>query len=33
VTAYRAASSKLEELYDRWEHKQEELTAAQAEIV
>ena len=33
VTAYREASSKLEELYARWEHKQEELSAAEAQIV
>jgi ATP-binding cassette subfamily F protein 3 len=32
VTAYREASGKLEELYARWEHKQEELSAAEAEI-
>ena len=33
VTAYRAATAKLEELYARWEHKQEELAAAEAAIV
>ena len=33
VTAYREATSKLEELYARWEHKQEELSAAEAGIV
>ena len=27
VTAYREASQKLDELYARWEHKQEELAA------
>ncbi|HEY2029449.1 MAG TPA: ABC-F family ATP-binding cassette domain-containing protein [Myxococcales bacterium] len=32
VTAYRDASQKLEELYARWEHQQEELEAAQAAI-
>ncbi|HEY4771264.1 MAG TPA: ABC-F family ATP-binding cassette domain-containing protein [Myxococcales bacterium] len=32
VTAYRDASRKLEELYVRWEHKNEELAAAESEI-
>jgi len=32
VTAYRDASRKLEELYARWEHKNEELAAAESEI-
>jgi ATP-binding cassette subfamily F protein 3 len=32
VTAYRAAEQKLEELMARWEHKQEELSAAEAKI-
>src|SRR6267378_2626534 len=32
VTAYRDASRKLEELYTRWEHKNEELAAAESEI-
>ena len=30
VTAYRDAARKLEELYARWEHKQEELAALEA---
>ena len=30
VTAYREASRKLEELYARWEHKNEELAAAES---
>jgi len=32
VTAYRDASRKLEELYARWEHKNEELAAAESRI-
>jgi len=32
VTAYRDASRKLEELYARWEHKIEELAAAESQI-
>jgi len=32
VTAYRHASRKLEELYVRWEHKNEELAAAESDI-
>jgi ATP-binding cassette subfamily F protein 3 len=32
VTAYREAAKKLDELYARWEHKQEELTAAESRI-
>ena len=32
VTAYREASRKLEELYARWEHKNEELVAAESGI-
>jgi ATP-binding cassette, subfamily F, member 3 len=32
VTAYRDASRKLEELYARWEHKSEELAAAEARL-
>ena len=32
VTAYRDASRKLEELYARWEHKNEELAAAESQI-
>jgi ATP-binding cassette subfamily F protein 3 len=32
VTAYRDASRKLEELYARWEHKNEELAAAESGI-
>jgi ATP-binding cassette subfamily F protein 3 len=32
VKAYREAEKKLEELYGRWEHKQEELQKAEAEI-
>jgi ATP-binding cassette, subfamily F, member 3 len=32
VTRYREASQKLEELYARWEHQQEELQRAQAEL-
>jgi ATP-binding cassette, subfamily F, member 3 len=32
VTAYRQAEQKLEELLARWEHKQEELAGAEAEI-
>ena len=32
VTAYRDASRKLEELYARWEHKSEELAAAETEL-
>ena len=32
VKAYREAEKKLEELYGRWEHKQEELQRAEAEI-
>jgi ATP-binding cassette subfamily F protein 3 len=32
VTAYRDASRKLEELYARWEHKSEELSAAEAQL-
>jgi len=32
VTAYREASQKLEELYGRWEHQQEELEAAQTAV-
>jgi ATP-binding cassette subfamily F protein 3 len=32
VTAYREAARKLDELYARWEHKSEELAAAEAEI-
>src|SRR5207237_2167439 len=31
VTAYRDASRKLEELYARWEHKNEELAAAESQ--
>ena len=30
VTAYRDAARKLEELYARWEHQQEELAALEA---
>ena len=33
VNAYREAAKKLEELYARWEHKQEELEAAAGQIV
>jgi len=33
VNAYRDAEKKLQELYARWEHKQEQLQAAAAEIV
>jgi ATP-binding cassette subfamily F protein 3 len=32
ITGYREASKKLDELYARWEHKQEELAKAEAEI-
>jgi ATP-binding cassette subfamily F protein 3 len=32
VNAYRDAGKKLEELYARWEHKQEELASAQSEL-
>jgi ATP-binding cassette, subfamily F, member 3 len=32
VNAYRDAGKKLEELYARWEHKQEELASAQAQL-
>ena len=32
VTQYREASQKLEELYARWEHQQEALSAAEAEL-
>jgi ATP-binding cassette, subfamily F, member 3 len=32
VTAYREASQKLEELYARWEHKNEELAAAESQL-
>jgi ATP-binding cassette subfamily F protein 3 len=32
VKAYRESEKKLEELYGRWEHKQEELAAAEAAI-
>jgi ATP-binding cassette subfamily F protein 3 len=32
VTAYRDASRKLEELYARWEHKSEELAAAESQL-
>ena len=32
VTAYREASKKLDELYARWEHKNEELAAAEAQL-
>jgi ATP-binding cassette subfamily F protein 3 len=32
VTQYREASQKLEELYARWEHQQEELSAAEAAL-
>jgi ATP-binding cassette subfamily F protein 3 len=32
VTAYRDASRKLEELYARWEHKNEELAAAESQL-
>ena len=32
VTAYRDASRKLEGLYARWEHKNEELAAAESQI-
>ncbi len=32
VTAYREATRKLEELYARWEHKSEELAAAEASL-
>ncbi len=32
VKAYREAEKKLEELYGRWEHKQEELAAAETAI-
>jgi ATP-binding cassette subfamily F protein 3 len=32
VTQYRDASQKLEELYARWEHQQEALSAAEAEL-
>jgi ATP-binding cassette, subfamily F, member 3 len=32
VTAYRQAEQKLEELMARWEHKQEELAAAEAKL-
>jgi ATP-binding cassette subfamily F protein 3 len=32
VTQYRDASQKLEELYARWEHQQEQLTAAEAAL-
>jgi ATP-binding cassette, subfamily F, member 3 len=32
VTQYRDASQKLEELYARWEHQQEELAAAEAAL-
>jgi cyanophycinase len=33
VASYRDAQRKLEELYARWEHKQEQLQAAEAQIV
>jgi ATP-binding cassette subfamily F protein 3 len=32
ITAYRDAAKKLDELYARWEHKQEELAAAESRI-
>jgi ATP-binding cassette, subfamily F, member 3 len=32
VNAYRDAGKKLEELYARWEHKQEELASAQSQL-
>ena len=32
ITAYREAQQKLDELYARWEHKQEELQAAQSAL-
>jgi len=32
VTAYRDAGKKLEELYARWEHQQEQLAAAQSQL-
>ncbi len=32
VKAYQDASKKLEELYARWEHKQEELSALEAQL-
>ena len=32
VTAYRDASRKLEELYARWEHKNEELAEAESHL-
>jgi len=32
ITAYRDASRKLEELYARWEHKSEELAAAESRL-
>ncbi len=32
VNAYRDAGKKLDELYARWEHKQEELAAAEAQL-
>ena len=32
VTAYRGATAKLEELYARWEHKQEEFAAAESAL-
>jgi len=33
ITAYRDASRKLEELYARWEHKSEELAAAESRLL
>jgi len=32
VTAYREASQKLDELYARWEHKNEELAEAESQL-
>jgi len=32
ISAYRDASRKLEELYARWEHKSEELAAAESRL-
>ena len=32
VTAYRDASRKLDELYARWEHRSEELAAAESQL-
>ena len=32
VRTYQDASRKLEELYARWEHKQEELAALEAQL-